>query len=511
MKELEKEAAPRARERLGTWVNGKYRLDRILGFGGMATVYAATHRNQAEFAVKMLHSELSILPDVRSRFLREGYVANSVRHPGAVLIVDDDVAEDGTAFLVMELLRGAPMEELWTKVGRRVGAHVAVAVGHQLLDVLATAHQRSIIHRDIKPANLFVTDEGMVKVLDFGIARLRDLALSKGGATKSRSPMGTPAFMSPEQARAEEVDEKSDVWAVGATLFTLLTGRFVHDAATPQELLIAAATKPAPSLVSRAPSVPLVLAQVIDRALKFDKNSRWPSALMMRDALRDASLAMFGDGPSRAPLLDLTARAGHTLAATLRQHPASAAKPPLAPSQPTADKAPAWVQVAEPHAAAPAPPTTAAHRPAPTGTVHMTATPVSSETMPSLPTTKPSPAVLVAVGGACVVALGIALMALRGGRASPSAPAAVGLAQSASLTSPMESVPPPPSDSFAASEPPSAASASAPPLSSAPLLPSARPTPSAMKAGGTPKPDCAVPYTLDANGFKKWKLECLTP
>src|ERR1700722_8655888 len=105
-----------AEARVGTTLcRGKYRLDRVLGIGGMATVYAATHRNQAELAVKMLHPELSMRSDVRTRFLREGYVANSIKHAGAVLVVDDDVAEDGGAFLVMELLRGLTVEELWDK------------------------------------------------------------------------------------------------------------------------------------------------------------------------------------------------------------------------------------------------------------------------------------------------------------------------------------------------------------------------------------------------------------
>src|ERR1700692_4497027 len=99
--------------RVGTTLRGKYRIERVLGVGGMAVVYAATHRNQAEFAVKMLHPELSSREDIRSRFLREGYIANSVKHAGAVRVVDDDVAEDGAAFLVMELLDGTTVEDMW--------------------------------------------------------------------------------------------------------------------------------------------------------------------------------------------------------------------------------------------------------------------------------------------------------------------------------------------------------------------------------------------------------------
>src|SRR5580700_11457539 len=105
--------ARRVQARVGTTIAGKYRIDGVLGVGGMAVVYAATHRNQAEFAIKMLHPELSYREDVRTRFLREGYTANSVKHPGAVRVVDDDIAEDGAAFLVMELLQGLSVEDLW--------------------------------------------------------------------------------------------------------------------------------------------------------------------------------------------------------------------------------------------------------------------------------------------------------------------------------------------------------------------------------------------------------------
>jgi serine/threonine-protein kinase len=104
--------AARAQARVGSTLHGKYRIDSVLGIGGMGVVYAATHRNTKRFAVKMLHAELSHNADIRTRFLREGYAANSVGHPGTVSVLDDDVAEDGAAFLVMELLDGAGVEDL---------------------------------------------------------------------------------------------------------------------------------------------------------------------------------------------------------------------------------------------------------------------------------------------------------------------------------------------------------------------------------------------------------------
>src|ERR1700722_10167464 len=149
---MDEDPIDRARRRVGITLNGKYRLDALLGLGGMAAVYRATHRNRAQLAVKMLHPELSQRADLRTRFLREGYAANSVGHPGVVLVVDDDIAEDGSAFLVMELLDGETAEYLSESFGNKLPTSVAVAIVHQLLDVLAAAHAAGVVHRDIKPA-----------------------------------------------------------------------------------------------------------------------------------------------------------------------------------------------------------------------------------------------------------------------------------------------------------------------------------------------------------------------
>jgi eukaryotic-like serine/threonine-protein kinase len=173
----------RARARVGQVLKDKWRLDELLGVGGMASVYAATHRNASRVAVKMLHVELSLDPSIRARFQREGYLANTVGHPGAVRVLDDDVADDGSVFLVMELLEGETVLARWIRKGRTLPAEEVVSVTDQLLDVLAAAHARGTVHRDIKPENIFLTRDGLVKVLDFGIARVQELA-SGSGATK---------------------------------------------------------------------------------------------------------------------------------------------------------------------------------------------------------------------------------------------------------------------------------------------------------------------------------------
>jgi serine/threonine protein kinase len=301
----------RAEQRVGSLLKDKYRLDRVLGIGGMAAVYAATHRNQKQFAVKVLHPELSWVEDIRSRFLREGYVANSVRHPGTVSVLDDDVTEDGSAFLVMELLDGVELDQLWQQHGQRLTLAVSLAVGEQLLAVLEAAHAREIIHRDLKPANLFVLRDGQLKVLDFGIARLRDHTANHL-ATGTGAMMGTPVFMAPEQALAQNqhVDAQSDLWSVGATLFTLISGQFVHVGQSAPQVLVQAATQRARSLAQVAPATPSAVVELVDRALAFEKEARWPSASSMRAAVVSARSELFGAVSCEATLRALFETAG---------------------------------------------------------------------------------------------------------------------------------------------------------------------------------------------------------
>ena len=285
----------RASERVGTMLRGKWRLDRLLGVGGMAAVYEGTHRNGKRGAVKVLHLELSMYPEARSRFLQEGYMANRVDHPGAVSVLDDDVAEDGSVFLVMELLEGQTLESLASDApSNRIDPPTVLAIVDQLLEVLAAAHDKGVVHRDIKPENLFLTREGRVKVLDFGLARMRELRQGQARMTKNGSPMGTPAFLPPEQAQGhwDKVDARADLWAVGATMYTLLTGRLVHDTTNVNQLLLAAMTQPAKSIRQAAPELPKAVVALVDRALAFEQKDRWPDARAMLRATREARQAL---------------------------------------------------------------------------------------------------------------------------------------------------------------------------------------------------------------------------
>ncbi|WP_437765808.1 protein kinase [Sorangium sp. So ce281] len=297
---------------VGQVLRGKWRLERLLGFGGMAMVYAATHRNGMRGAVKLLRRELSEDEEARSRFLREGYVANRVEHPGIVRVLDDDVTEDGSVFLVMELLEGETVEARRAREpGGVLGASEVLGIADDLLDVLAVAHERGIVHRDLKPDNLFLTRQGQLKVLDFGIARLRELSSPANASTRAGTLMGTPQFMPPEQARGQwdRVDPRSDLWAVGSTMYQLLSGRYVHQAETLPLLLLAAMTQPAPPMGSVLPALPTPIAGVMDVALAFDPDRRWPNARAMQRALRQARGGAAHDPapgarsePPRAPL-----------------------------------------------------------------------------------------------------------------------------------------------------------------------------------------------------------------
>ncbi|UQA56338.1 serine/threonine protein kinase [Polyangium aurulentum] len=283
----------RAEARVGVVLRNKWRIDRLLGVGGMAAVYEGTHRNGKRGAIKLLHLELSIVAEARARFLQEGYVANTVAHPGAVSVMDDDVAEDGSVFIVMELLEGRTIDAIAeARPGGRLGLGEALRVADQLLDVLAAAHDKGIVHRDIKPDNLFLTNAGQVKVLDFGLARMRDVGSAK--MTKTGNAMGTPAFMPPEQALGNwnSVDARTDLWAVGASLYTLMTGRLVHEAPNVNQLLLKAMTLPATPLAQVLPGVPAEVAEVVDKALAFQQADRFADARSMKAAVRRALAAL---------------------------------------------------------------------------------------------------------------------------------------------------------------------------------------------------------------------------
>ena len=295
--------------KVGQTLQGKWTLSSLIGVGGMAAVYLGKHRNGATAAIKLLHSEYAAHGEIRERFLREAYIANKVDHPGAVRVLDDDVTENGEPYLVMELLRGLSLESYAAKQGGALPLATVLAIADHTLGTLEKAHAAGIVHRDLKPDNLFLTENRAIKILDFGIARLREGADQK--RTQTGMVMGTPAYMAPEQAlgRWKDVDARTDLFAVGAIMFTLITGRDVHVAETAGEQLVMAASRPAPSL-ARVVEAPIPIVQLVDRALAYEASKRFQNANEMRAAVQAARQSLTGAAPpSAAPGASSTAAA----------------------------------------------------------------------------------------------------------------------------------------------------------------------------------------------------------
>ncbi len=276
-----------ARARVGRLLRGKWTLDRLIGVGGMAAVYEATHRNGSKVAIKMLHPTLMYDTNFASRLVQEGYVANKINHPAAVKVFDDDTDEtDGTVFLVMELLEGQTISQARRKK-KRFPPLEALKMLIPVLECLGNAHERGIIHRDIKPENLFITRDGVVHVLDFGIARVSD-GNSNVAATRAGMVVGSPAYMSPEQAlgKMNSVGPQTDVYAVGATMFALIAGATPHAGESTQEMIVMVATQAARPISSVMADVPPSVAHIVDKALSYDKDKRFANARVMLEEVR---------------------------------------------------------------------------------------------------------------------------------------------------------------------------------------------------------------------------------
>jgi predicted Ser/Thr protein kinase len=270
---------------------GRYRVVSELGRGSMGRVFLARDPNtDREIAVKILPTPEDLpaeaAAEAHRRFLVEARAAGRLSHPGVVLVYDADVdPESGVPFLAMELVRGRSLAQLLRERGplpwreaARVGAEIAEALDH--------AHERGIVHRDVKPGNVLVGDDGRVKVSDFGIARILDDSHTLTGAV-----LGTPSYMSPEQIRGERPDRRSDVFALGAMLYEMLTGEspFRGDTlATITHKVVYVDPRP-PSFAR--PEVPEGLERIVMRALAKDREARFPTARELAGALAAAARA----------------------------------------------------------------------------------------------------------------------------------------------------------------------------------------------------------------------------
>ena len=284
----------------GTLVNGKYRLGRQLGEGGMGAIFEARHEFLGtEVALKFLHPALSSRPNVVARFVQEARVSANMKSPHIVSVVDVDQSPEGLAFLVMELLRG---EALAGRLAREpvLPLPLTLNIAVQVLLALEVAHALGVVHRDMKPENVFLTDapgqagatsDGLlVKILDFGIAKLRTLGEVKAQLTKPGMVMGTPEYMAPEQVfSADAVDARADIYALGAMIFEMLAGRRPVQGDDARAIAAVVMSGNTPRLDAVAPRVPKEIADVVAISLAPKPNDRFSSAAAMLRALVNAA------------------------------------------------------------------------------------------------------------------------------------------------------------------------------------------------------------------------------
>jgi serine/threonine protein kinase len=282
---------------IGTTLGGKYKLERLLGVGGMGGVYAATAEGLPPLAIKVLSvADPAARQRIAGRFAREARAASMLQCQYIVRVLDAG-SEEARPYLVMERLEGEDLGERLRREGR-LPLEGALHVAAQVLVALGTAHEAGIVHRDLKPDNVFLVrgerDPLHCKLLDFGMSKLtpregQTLALA---LTKKGMAVGTPFYMAPEQARAApDVDGRVDVWALGAILFECLTGRPPFVGSTQEQLLIAICTTDAPDVRALQPKVPEPVAKLIARALSRDRDQRFASAWQMLGAVVDVAPA----------------------------------------------------------------------------------------------------------------------------------------------------------------------------------------------------------------------------
>ena len=273
----------------GDVVGGKYRVERMLGQGGMGFVVAARHTELGNLvALKLLLPAAATRPDVVARFLREAKACVKLRSEHATRVIDvGELAGSGLPFIVMEYLEGASLAAVLRRGKLPVGH--AVAFVAQACEAIEEAHALGIVHRDIKPDNLFVTKKGdaaLVKVLDFGISQVLGPDPESGRLTGTADVMGTPLYMSPEQMRsARSAEPRSDVWALGATLFELLTGQPPFPGDNVTEICTRVLTGEPPRPRALRPAVPRALEPVVLRCLEKKPEKRFQTARELRVAL----------------------------------------------------------------------------------------------------------------------------------------------------------------------------------------------------------------------------------
>jgi eukaryotic-like serine/threonine-protein kinase len=273
----------------GQTVAGKYRLIRLLGSGGMASVWSATNVfTEREFAIKFMLPQLARTPEAAARFLLEAKVSARINHPNIIEVIDVGQTEDGSLFLVMELLTGASLEVAIRRQRQPMAVYEFMVLMRDVALALAAAHRSGVIHRDLKPTNIFLhSREGRLvsKVLDFGVSKILEEEQNTS-LTIAGTVLGSPHYMSPEQAMgAAGIDGRTDVFAFGGILFEALTGRRPYDAPNFNALIVAIATKQPERIDDVAPHLPAPLRALVRDCLITAKEARVASFDLIADRI----------------------------------------------------------------------------------------------------------------------------------------------------------------------------------------------------------------------------------
>lgn len=303
---------------VGSVVKGRYRVIQKLGEGGMGAVYLAEQvAVSRKVALKWLHSDYARDEDFVKRFRQEAKLAAALSHRNVVTIFDFDQADDGSLYIVMEYVNGKNLAEIVREGPMEVRRALRSAV--QIAEGLMAAHRAGVIHRDVKPENVMVVGaEEEIKLMDFGISRLRDLS-GTSRLTRSGTIMGTPAYMAPEQIEGAEVSEGTDIYAFGIVLYEMLTGSVPFQARTPGAVLVKHLKEPAQPLRKIRREVPVLVERVVSKALEKDVQKRQASMQevveSLREAQRHAETQTTGSGRSLAePLAGFGLRFGSAAA-----------------------------------------------------------------------------------------------------------------------------------------------------------------------------------------------------
>lgn len=262
---------------------GPYRIVSQIGRGGMATVFKAYHAALDRYvAIKVPVANFQANPDVLVRFQREVKIIAKLDHPNIIPIYD--VSEfDGTPYLVMRYVEGRTLREFLSQYKKPVSLTTVMTIMRAVTSALAFAHQKQVLHRDVKPSNIMLGNDGSVYLMDFGLARI----VAEADATLSKDiVLGTPYYISPEQAKSEPLDERTDIYSLGVVLYELLAGRVPFTGETPSIIVYhhIATPPPPPSLFN--PNVSPAMEQVVLKALAKDRNQRFSSATEMMQALQ---------------------------------------------------------------------------------------------------------------------------------------------------------------------------------------------------------------------------------